>query len=137
MLTRYESILAVPDATADFGYRFYAAPFQAGAQTTVHELAELTFLYHIPSDCCQDGEIPDGTVIARIVRTDLARYVYSEYYHDMAEGDYAGYTETVLYRDAVLDHVYEEYLTEKQEEQERLRNGNPFGPAISDEEIPF
>lgn len=137
MLTRYESILAVPDVAADFGYRFYATPFQTGAQTTVPELAALTFRYHVPAECCQDGEPPDGTVIVRIVRTDLTRYVYSEYYHGMAEGDYTGYTETVLYRDAVLDHVYEEYLTEKQEEQERLRNGNPFGPAIPDEEIPF
>lgn len=137
MLTRYESILAVPDVTADFCYRFYAVPFQAGAQTTVPELAALTFRYHVPAECCQDGEPPDGTVIARIARTDLARYVYSEHRHDMADGDCIGYTETILYRDIVLDAVYEQYLEEQQEERERLRNGNPFGPAIPDEEIPF
>jgi len=55
----------------------------------------------------------------------------------MADGDCIGYTETILYRDIVLDAVYEQYLEEQQEERERLRNGNPFGPAIPDEEIPF
>lgn len=87
MLTQYESILAVPDKTADFGYRFYAAPFQAGAQTTVSELAELTFRYHIPKECSQDGEAPDCTQIARISRTDLACYMYSGYNNRMGDAN--------------------------------------------------
>ena len=129
MLTQYESILAVPDEAAAFGYRFYAAPFQAGAQTTVPELAELTFLYHIPKECSQDGEAPDCTQIARISRTDLACYMYSGYNNRMGDANDVGYAETVLYRDSKLDAVYEQYLTgERAAWQKRW---------AADEEIPF
>lgn len=129
MLTQYESILAVPDEAAAFGYRFYAAPFQAGAQTTVPELAELTFLYHIPKECSQDGEAPDRTQIARISRTDLACYMHSDCGSWMCDGGAVGYAETVLYRDSELDAVYEQYLTgERAAQQVRW---------ASDEEIPF
>ena len=129
MLTQYESILAVPDEKESLGYRFYAAPFQAGAQTTVPELAELTFLYHIPTECSQDGEAPDRTQIARISRTDLACYMYSGYSNRMGGANDVGYAETVLYRDHELDAVYEQYLAGERAAQ-KVR-------WARDEEIPF
>lgn len=136
MLTSYKAVLAIPNNGNAEAYTFTDLYFDAGSHMTVPELAE-TAIRTFCSDVNQSGNYPvDGTVIVRISRTDLARYVFRDdfnSYYGLADANNVGYTDTILYRDSELDSVYAEYKKKKDEEIKK----NGFGPSIPDEEIPF
>lgn len=133
-LTEYVSVIGVPSNPRDVKaseYTFTTVFFDAPAHSTVPELAELT-VQHCPADVRTDG-----ARIVRISRVEPEFYIYDEswereaaqrgwtYWNNWASGT----AQIVLYRDSIVDPVYEQYIAK--------RNSSSFGPSIPDEEIPF
>lgn len=133
-LTEYVAVIGIPSNPCDVkasDYDFKTVVFDAPAHSTVPELAELT-VQNCPGDAKKDG-----ARIVRISRVEPEFYIYDEsweretaqrgwpYWENWASGT----ARVVLYRDSIVDPVYEQYITK--------RNSSSFGPSIPDEEIPF
>ena len=135
-LTEYVAVIGIPSNPLDVKaseYTFTTISFDAPAHSTVPELAELAV-----RNCPGDARV-NGARIVRISRVEPEFYIYDEGWEREAaqrgwsywENWASGKAQFVLYRDSIVDPVYEQYIAKQNDD------AGSFGPSIPDEEIPF